>query len=270
MRRATAQPREQGGQVEQAVLHQAHGQGQEQLHAADPRFCGAEWREFGVAFMRLVMAGDGADYATFHCSAQAVSVSGGAQRWLHVVKAGEVTQRFIGKNQLIKRDIGCHRQAASLGVCYQLGTACAGQLAEVRAHTGLFNQQQVAGQCHRFCRFRNAGQAEEAGGWAFVSQAAFGQIMILRVENNRQVKGGRVFQGAAQGTVIAEVVQTIAEGDTTRIAQGYQFGKLLALQAFAECANWKHLGVAGFAGAVENQLSHRWRVQHGLGEGRAA
>ena len=138
------------------------------------------------------------------------------------------------------------------------------------AHTALFHQQQVAGQGHGLGGFRDAGQAEEAGGGAFMGQAAFGQVLVLGVEDHCQVEGGGVFQGTAQGTAAAEVVQTVAESHAAGVAQGHQFGQLLASQALAQGADGEHLGVPGLAGAVEDQLGHGRGVQHRFGKRRAA
>ncbi|MCY1238062.1 hypothetical protein D9M72_507800 [compost metagenome] len=138
------------------------------------------------------------------------------------------------------------------------------------AHAALFDQQQVAGQGHGFGGFRDAGQAKEAGGGAFMGQAAFGQRGVLGVEDHGQVEGGRVFQGAALHAVAGEACQAVAEGHATHVAQGRQFGQLLAGQALGEGANGKDLGVAGFLGAVEDHLGHGRSVQHRAGQGRAA
>ena len=128
----------------------------------------------------------------------------------------------------------------------------------------------LTSESHGFCCFRNARQAEEAGHCAFVGQAAFGQVAVLGMEDHRQVEGGRVFQGAAQGARAAKAFQAIAEGHATGVTQGDQFGKLFAVQALAQGTNGKHFAIAGFAGAVEDQLGHSGSVQHRLGIGWAA
>jgi hypothetical protein len=103
-----------------------------------------------------------------------------------------------------------------------------------------------------------------------MGQAAFGQIVVLGVEDHRQVEGGRVFQRPAQGAGVAETLQAVAEGHAAGVAQGDQLGQLFAVQAFAQGADREHFGVAGFAGAVEDQLGHGRGVQHRLGLRRAA
>ncbi|MNZ81531.1 hypothetical protein D3C78_1002020 [compost metagenome] len=220
--------------------------------------------------MGLVVAGDGGDHAALHRLAQAVAVGAGTQRRLHVVEAGEVDQRLVGEDQLVHRHIGGDRQAAGLGLGDQLGAAGAGDLAEVGAHAALLHQQQVAGQGHGFGGFRNAGQAQEAGGRAFVGQAAFGQGCVLGVEDHGQVEGGGVFQRAALHAVAGEGGQAVAEGHAADVAQGHQLGQLLAGQALGQGADGEDLGVAGFLGTVEDQLGHRRGVQHRTGQGRAA
>ena len=186
-----------------------------------------------------------------------------------MVQAGEVDQRFIRQDQLVQGDIRGYPQATGLGLGDQGHAPGAGQLAEMRTHAALFHQQQITGQGHGFCGFRNARQAEEAGHRTFMGQAAFGQVAVLGMEDHRQVEGGRVFQGTAQGARAAKAFQAIAEGHATGVTQGDQFGKLLAVQALAQGANGKHFAIAGFAGAVQDQLGHSGSVQHRLGIGRA-
>ena len=220
--------------------------------------------------MGLVVAGDGLDHAALHRFAQGFAVLLRAQRRLHVVEAGEVRQCFVGQDQLVQRYVGGHRQAAGLGLGDQLDAAGAGQLAEVRTHAGLFDQQQVARQGHGLGGFRDAGQAAEAGGRAFVGEAAFGQVVVLGGEDHGEVEGRRVLQRAQQHTVARHRRQAVGEGHAAGIAQRDQFGQLLAGEAFSQCADGEDLGVAGFAGAVEDQLGDGGSVQHRLGLRREA
>lgn len=261
---------EQGRQVEQAVLHQRHRQRQQQLGAADARLGGGERRVLGVRLVGLVVAGDGLYHAVLHRFAQGFAVGPGAQRRLHVVEAGEAHQRFVGEDQLVQRHVAGHRQATGLGLGDEFDAAGAGQLAEVRAHAALFHQQQVAGQGHGLGGFRDPREAEEAGGRAFVGEAAFGEIGVLRGEDHRQVEGRRVLQGTPQDAVAGEAMQAVGEGHATGVAQGHQFRQLLAAEAAGQRADGVDLGVAGLAGAVEDQLGHRRGVQHRPGVGRAA
>ncbi|MNK92350.1 hypothetical protein D3C87_1124700 [compost metagenome] len=140
----------------------------------------------------------------------------------------------------------------------------------MRAHAGLFNQQQIPGQGDGLGAFRNARQAQEAGGRPFVSQATLGQVVILGVENHCQVESRCVVQCPAQGAGVAEALQAIAEGHATGIAQRDQLGQLFTVQAFAQGANREDFGVAGLTGAVEDQFGHRRGVQHRFGLWRAA
>ncbi len=187
-----------------------------------------------------------------------------------MIQAGEIDQRLISQNQLIQRYIRRHRQPTRLCLSNQGRAACAGQLAEVRAHAALLHQQQVAGQRHGLGCFRNARQAQKCCRRAIMGQTAFGQIMILRVENHGQVEGGGVFQRPAQRTGIAETAQAVAERHAACVAQGDQFGQLLAFQALAQCANREHLAETGFTGTVQNQFGHRRGVEHRFGLWRAA
>ena len=255
--RAGRQAGEQGRQVEQAVLHQGHGQRQQQLDAADTRLGRGERRQLGVRLMGLVVAGDGRDHPGLDRRPQAVAVGLGAQRRLHVIEAGEVAQGLIGQDQLIQGHVGSHRQAACLGVGNHLRAASTGQLAEVSAHARLFHQQQVTGQGHGFGAFRDAGQAEEARRRPFMGDAAGRQVVVLGMQDHGQVEGGGIFQGAAQGAVVVEAVQAIAKGHAAGVAQGHQLGQLFAVEVFAQGADGEDLAVSGFAGAVENQLGNR-------------
>ncbi|MNZ41518.1 hypothetical protein D3C78_590700 [compost metagenome] len=261
---------QQSWQVEQAIFHQGHRQWQQQFDAADAWLGSPERCQLGIALVRLVMAGDRLDHPGLHRLAQAIAVGAGAQRRLYVVQAGEVAQRFVGENQLVQRHVGGDRQAQLLGLGNQARTTGTGQLAEVRAHAGLFDQQQVARQGHGFGGFRDARQAEEAGHGAFVGQAALGQVAVLGVEHHGQVEGGGVFQGAGQGTVVGDFLQAIAEGHAAGVAQGHQLGQLLAFQALGQGADRVDLAVGGLAGAVEDQFGHGRGVQHRLGLRRAA
>ncbi len=268
--RAAAQAGQQGWQVEQAVLHQGHGQWQQQLDAADTRLGGAERGQLGVALVRLVVAGDGLDHPRLHRLTQSVTVGSGAQRRLHVIQAGELAQRLVREDQLVQRYIGGHRQAQGLGLGDQPRATGAGDLAEVRTHAALFHQQQVARQGHGFGAFRDARQAEEAGHGTFVGQAALGQVAVLGVEHHRQVEGGGILQGAGQGTVVGDFLQAVAKRYATGVTQGHQFGQLLALQALGQGADRVDLAVGGFAGAVKDKFGYRRGVQHRLGLWRAA
>ncbi|MNC20792.1 hypothetical protein D3C75_687550 [compost metagenome] len=187
-----------------------------------------------------------------------------------MIQAAEVDQGFVGQDQLVQGDIRGHLQAPGLCLGDQFHAAGTGELAEVRAHAGLFNQQQIPGQGDGFGAFRDAWQAKETGGRAFVSQAAFGQVVILGVENHRQVERCRVVQCPAQGAGVAETLQAVAEGHATGIAQCYELCQLFTVQAFAQGANREDFGVAGLTGAVEDQFGHRRGVQHRFGLWRAA
>ncbi|MNN06603.1 hypothetical protein D3C81_1193980 [compost metagenome] len=220
--------------------------------------------------MGLVVAGDGADHPALQRRAQAVAVAARAQRRLHVIQAGETGQRLVGEDQLVQRHIGGHRQAAGLGGGDHLRAAGAADLAEVGAHAALLDQQQVAGQGHGLGGFRDAGQAEEAGGRPFVGQAAGGEVGVLRGEHHGEVEGGGVLQGTAQHAVVDQRRQAVGEGHAAGVAQGDQFGQLFAGQALGQGADGEHAGVVGGDGAVEGQFDHGRRVQHRLGLRRAA
>ncbi|MCY1301268.1 hypothetical protein D9M68_731230 [compost metagenome] len=138
------------------------------------------------------------------------------------------------------------------------------------AHAGLLDQQQVAGQGHGLGALGNPGEAEEAGGRPFVGEAAFGQLAVLGVEHHGEVEGRRVLQRAAQGAVVVELDEAVAEGHAAGVAQRHQFGQLLAGEILAQRADGEHLGVPGLAGAVEDQLGDRRGVEHRLGQRRAA
>ncbi|MNZ82440.1 hypothetical protein D3C78_1011380 [compost metagenome] len=135
----------------------------------------------------------------------------------------------------------------------------------MRTYAGLLDQQQVARQGNGLGGFRNAGQAEETGHRAFMGQAALGQVAVLGVEDHGQVEGGSVFQGTGQGTVVGDFFQAVTEGYATGVTQGDQFGQLLAFQALGQGADGVDLAVAGFAGAVEDQLGHCRGIEHRLG-----
>ncbi|MNV50811.1 hypothetical protein D3C71_1428380 [compost metagenome] len=140
----------------------------------------------------------------------------------------------------------------------------------MRAHAGLFDQQQVTRQGHGFGRLGDARQTEEAGHGTLMGQAAVGQVAVLGMEHHGQVERGGVFQGPGQGTVVGDFLQTIAERHATGVAQGYQLGQLLAFQAFGQGTDRVDLAVAGLAGTVEDQFGHGRGVQHRLGLRRAA
>ncbi|VVN35749.1 hypothetical protein PS645_05087 [Pseudomonas fluorescens] len=187
-----------------------------------------------------------------------------------MIEAVEVDQRLIGKNQLIQRHVCGHRQTARLGLSDQRYAASTGELAEVRTHATLLDQQQISRQRHSFRGFRNARQAKETGGRPFMRQATFGQIMVLRIEDHRQVESRCIFQRPTQRARVAETLQAVAEGHATSIAQGNQLGQLLAVQALAQRADGEHLGISGLAGTVEDQFGHCRGVEHRFGLWRAA
>ena len=268
--RASTQACQQRRQVEQAVFYQGHCQRQQHFNAAHARLGRAERSQLGVTLVGLVMAGDGLHHARLHGLTQAVTVGAGAQWRLHMVNAGEIHQRFVSQDQLIQRYIGSDFQAASLGLGDQGHTAGAGQLAEVRAHAALLNQQQVTGQGYGFGGFRNARQTSERCHRAVVSDTALGQITVLGMEDHSQIERGRILQRPAQGAGVGEAVEAVAKCHAARVAQGDQLGQLLAVQAFAQRTDREHLAVAGFTGAVQDQFGDGRGVQHRFGVRRAA
>ncbi len=95
-----------------------------------------------------------------------------------------------------------------------------------------------------------------------MGEAAFGQVAVLGMKDHRQVEGGGVFQGAAQVAVAGELGEPVAESDAAGLAQGDQLGQLFSGQVAGQRTDREDLGMAGFAGAVEDQLGHRGGVQH--------
>ncbi len=83
-----------------------------------------------------------------------------------------------------------------------------------------------------------------------MGDAAGCEVVVLSVENYRQVEGGGIFQCAAQGAIVVETVQAIAKCYAASITQGHQLGQLFTVEVLAQRTDGEHLAVPGLAGAV--------------------
>src|SRR5690606_21610193 len=185
-----------------------------------------------------------------------------AQRRHDMQQTGIAVQILITQQQLIHGHIGGDRQTACLGIGEHVDGPSAAQATEVRAHAGLFDQQQIPRKGYGFSAFGNPHQTQPRGSGAFVGHATFGQGRVEWGKDDWQVETGGVFQRTAQDAGALHGRQTLSEGHTTGITQRHQLAQVFAIQPASQRADGEYPCLTGAFGAVQNQFSYRGGIQY--------
>src|SRR5690606_6714991 len=246
------------------------GQRQQNLHTTDTRLRRGEGHPLGFRLVGLVVGRNRLDHSSLYRLAQGAAVAAAAQRWHHVQQAGIAVQVLVTQQQLVHGNVGSDRQAAGLGVRQHVNGPGAAQAAEMRAYSGLLDQQQVPPQRYGLGAFGNPDQAQEGSSRPLMGDAALGQRRVHWREDHRQVEALGIFQRPAQDAIALHVRQALGEGDAASITQGHQLAQVFAIQATGQRTQGEYPGLASALGAVQDQLGYRRGIQHRAAVGRAA
>ena len=130
-----------------------------------------------------------------------------------------------------RRDAAGNGQAVALGAADDLDRGLAGNLRDVIAPAGKFEQAQIALDDDGFGDGGDAGKAEAGCKFAFVHHAAR-ERGFLRMLNDQRAEMRRIGHGAAHHLGACQRLVAIGEGDRACIAQQPDFSHLFAVEAF--------------------------------------
>ena len=219
--------------------------------------------------MGLVIGTDRADHAGAHAFPQALAIAQAAQRRTDVAEAVVVADIDVGEVQLVGSDIGRDRQAGVLRGAHQGHGPGAGEAAEVGAHPGLLDQEQIARQGHGLGGLRDPGQPE-AGSDRPLVQAAAPEPGVLGVQEHREPSGRGVLERPAQDLGIGDGAHRIAHPHAADRLQVEHLGELAAREPGGQGPEAHDLRVSALFGAPVDQLRDRGRVDDRKGVRRAA
>ena len=139
----------------------------------------------------------------------------------------------------------------------------------MQAHARGAGKLQRGGDGYGFGADRNAGEAEAGGNISVMSYAVAGQIMVLRLQVQRNAECRRVLHGPQQHLCIDQRALRLREGDAAGLAQGGDFGELLAAESLCQGADRMYAGEADRFATPDDTFDEAGFVQRRARVGRA-
>jgi len=127
---------------------------------------------------------------------------------------------------------------------------------------------QVGENRHRFGGDRDAGQAETAGDFAVVGEAAARQEGGDGLQPDAEAESGGVLHGAHQHRGVDHRFVRLREGEAAGFDQLVHLGEAFALESDGERADGVDVGAVELLGAVAEHFHQTRLVEGGVGVGR--
>ena len=221
---------------------------------------------FGVG---CVVGGDAVDDAVGEGTAQRIGVGGLPQWRVDPVAAVVGGQPTVVKHQVMRRYLGCDRNALCLSPSDDLNGARRGGVADVHARSCVAGQQRVAGDDGFLSGAGPAGQTEPRGVGSLVGHGADREPRLFGVLRDQDTKAGGVLERAPHDQRIVHAHAVVGEQPHLAGAGGHHahLGELLSGKAHGDGADRMHVDEADLLATVPDVVGDDGAVGDGIGVG---
>jgi hypothetical protein len=172
------------------------------------------------------------------------------------------------KVQMMNGDVARQRQTFLLRGPHHRDALGGGKPADVQANAGAAHQRENRRERDGLGRRRNGRQAEPRCHFAFVRDAAFREIRVLRPQPHAVTERGRVLHRAKQHAGVDQRRFGLGERDTACLRELAHFGELDPFETDSQRADRIDMRLVERARAVLQHLHEARLVQRRVGVGR--
>ena len=192
-----------------------------------------------------------------------------AQGRIHAIVRVPLFQGLVRQGEIMGAGFRRHRNAPPLSVPNHIHGSPGAHMADMNRDPVSRRQGNLPGSAAVFRRCGDSRHAQLPGNLPLVHNAAFGQIEVLAVGRYPQAQLRGCHHGLGQEFGVLHRPAIIAEGNGSRLDQGFPVAGLFALQALCHCRRHIDVGVR-LLGLVQDIL-HGFRGIHrriGVGHGQ--